>query len=758
MPSFFNRGNTSSHRAIDEEEAPRIKARIKERLSEAIKAIQSEHGSKHEDIIPSNRLSTTILSAIEAIFIHGLKDSLFGKLSLALGPLERSNASPEPCFWLYLLIFSHREEIDKVNSLSQISSDIGRCRSWLRIVINSGLLTSYLHSMSKDKASARSHYHSHAFIRDPEALDIASQLIKGLEIFTFDMAINSSILNKWQSGPLATAGLIQESTISMALDASSMLLLEPEDIQEQPEKNGSSSQPINRAENIEKSSIRPVEHSIMRGLLNEEEALRLILQSSTPISGSPVTNSTGIHLASASSNLSPPSSLPHPSLTSLPSSLTELKNSPPPSADELLTPPNSLLLQSSSLSSLKDDPHYEEKRYSEDSTDNEEHSIDSDTQCHDEDIRSESESIPDNIPSSSSPLPPPAVLESSRKTSTTHNSSSKIEDRSSKAPRLSGFVDAWDPFGRQVYFDRPSEKSILQESNTTCLGFSFKPDIHVGGLTQEESRYLMSCFDAVTKELGLDDQNWECFSCHKAVGTVFGPYKTCAYTKKYFCTDCHGDDLRYIPYKVVFNWEFTKYPVCKKAKIFLDAIESEPIINVESFNCGLFSYSKDLDAVFTLRKKVSYQYQYLKVCSQSPNPYISLKKQVESRSYLIDDVDTYSLADMEEIFLGTLPALLKALDKSSRNHILSCLICKGHGFICEVCRALKPLYPFELEKISQCEKCFTVFHKECSNSLISCPKCERIESRNLNWHVSNVRIKTSSSSNLINTVIHNSSE
>ncbi|QQP35094.1 Uncharacterized protein FKW44_023224, partial [Caligus rogercresseyi] len=460
---------------------------------------------------------------------------------------------------------------------------------------------------------------------------------------------------QWQSGPLATAGLIQESTISMALDASSMLLLEPEDIQEQPEKNGSSSQPINRQRTLKRALFA------LRGSSSHSPVLHTHF-------GSPVTNSTGIHLASASSNLSPPSRPSTPSLTSLPSSLTELKNSPPPSADELLTPPNSLLLQSSSLSSLKDDPHYEEKRYSEDSTDNEEHSIDSDTHAMMK-ISGPSLNQSYNIPSSSSPLPPPAVLESSRKTSTTHNSSSKIEDRSSKAPRLSGFVDAWDPFGRQVYFDRPSEKASSRKATPLALASHSSPTYtwgsHTGG------------------ELGLDDQNGECFSCHKAVGTVFGPYKTCAYTKKYFCTDCHGDDLRYIPYK--------------KAKIFLDAIESEPIIN-------------DLDAVFTLRKKVSYQYQYLKVCARALTPISALRSS-------------------GEIFLGTLPALLKALDKSSRNHILSCLICKGHGFICE------------LEKISQCEKCFTVFHKECSNSLISCPKCERIESRNLNWHVSNVRIK-----------------
>jgi uncharacterized C2H2 Zn-finger protein len=43
------------------------------------------------------------------------------------------------------------------------------------------------------------------------------------------------------------------------------------------------------------------------------------------------------------------------------------------------------------------------------------------------------------------------------------------------------------------------------------------------------------------------------------------------------------------------------------------------------------------------------------------------------------------------------------------------------------------------ESIAQCPKCFTVFHLECSATLTNCPKCDRIEARNLNWHVSEAK-------------------
>ena len=72
----------------------------------------------------------------------------------------------------------------------------------------------------------------------------------------------------------------------------------------------------------------------------------------------------------------------------------------------------------------------------------------------------------------------------------------------------------------------------------------------------------------------------------------------------------------------------------------------------------------------------------------------------------------------------------------ARTHILGgCILCAGKGFICEVCKDNEPIYPFDLKSIVQCEKCFGVFHPNCSLKLKNCPKCDRIEARNLKWHV-----------------------
>ena len=67
-------------------------------------------------------------------------------------------------------------------------------------------------------------------------------------------------------------------------------------------------------------------------------------------------------------------------------------------------------------------------------------------------------------------------------------------------------------------------------------------------------------------------------------------------------------------------------------------------------------------------------------------------------------------------------------------------MCAGKGFICEVCRGDDVVYPFS-DGITQCEKCCTVFHEECSGKVSSCPKCDRLESRDLDWQVSYARMK-----------------
>ena len=184
------------------------KAAIHSSVVDAIKELQVIYkDTTHSSTIGTDQDSTILLNALEALFIHGLKDYTTGWSRKSKSSLR----GVEPNFWTYLLIFSHKDTIQRIDSLRQINSDVGRSRAWLRLALNDGLLGSYLKMMMTDKVSGRRFYEKCAFMRDVDSLDIISRYVTGIEIYRFDLAVNSGLLNRWPNAPLIIAGLVESS-------------------------------------------------------------------------------------------------------------------------------------------------------------------------------------------------------------------------------------------------------------------------------------------------------------------------------------------------------------------------------------------------------------------------------------------------------------------------------------------------------------------------------------------------------------------
>ena len=134
-------------------------------VTEAVSEVQYHYRNSVEPI-PSNDITARLCTAIEAVFIHGLKETFLGRLSSRFG--EGGSGTPrmpEPSFWTFALVFSHKEVISQMESFSQINTDVGRSRAWLRAALNDGLLVSYLTTMMADKVSLSVHYEKFAFLR-----------------------------------------------------------------------------------------------------------------------------------------------------------------------------------------------------------------------------------------------------------------------------------------------------------------------------------------------------------------------------------------------------------------------------------------------------------------------------------------------------------------------------------------------------------------------------------------------------------------
>lgn len=173
----------------------------------------------------------TLCATIEAIFLHGLKDSfLWQTYNILAGGDRTANRRPSPTFWAPLLIFSHKYAIEQIHSMTQITTEIGYCRCWIRQSLNDCLLSSYISNIRKNPQALAQYYQRTAFVRDPDSMEMAESLIGGIEAcVSFHLPLNSSLLNQWTDLPLQLSGLytpsIQTCPIASGIDVANSSVL-----------------------------------------------------------------------------------------------------------------------------------------------------------------------------------------------------------------------------------------------------------------------------------------------------------------------------------------------------------------------------------------------------------------------------------------------------------------------------------------------------------------------------------------------------
>jgi hypothetical protein len=128
-----------------------------------------------------------------------------------------------------------------------------------------------------------------------------------------------------------------------------------------------------------------------------------------------------------------------------------------------------------------------------------------------------------------------------------------------------------------------------------------------------------------------------------------------------------------------------------------------------------------------LRIQLNFIRAYIFTCSESIIN--ELQKKLYTKEYLYDTIHQYSIYDLMLINNGSLEELLKKIVCFGKSHVEKCALCSLKGFICEVCRKPKIIYPFDIDNTHRCNKCGSVFHINCFNSNVPCPKCDRRQAR-----------------------------
>lgn len=222
-------------------------------------------------------------------------------------------------------------------------------------------------------------------------------------------------------------------------------------------------------------------------------------------------------------------------------------------------------------------------------------------------------------------------------------------------------------------------------------------------------------------------QNNRCAGCGMKVAVEYAHrFRYCEYLGRYFCTDCHTNQLSVIPGRVLHKWDFTRCAVSNFSYRLLDQMSSDPLFNIDALNPALYKKVHILEKTRQLRLQLFYIKDFLFTCRFAQELQECLRREP---TYLLTEPEVYSLQDLIQVKSGELVNRLKLYMHNGLMHVANCQLCKARGFMCELCEAPDIIYPWQLMKVVRCSRCGACFHKACIVPQKPCPRCARISAR-----------------------------
>ncbi|XP_057682088.1 pleckstrin homology domain-containing family M member 1 [Corythoichthys intestinalis] len=189
-----------------QQEAKHVK-QIKEKLAQSLKALQRRYVTSDAVVTSEDGDANVLCCALEAIFIHGIKGKHIRWEAGGRGKKGDRGPAPQPFFWTLLKTVTHRDVITELEKINFVGTDVGRCRAWLRLALNHGLLECYLLSLFRESTELRAHYQPGALLLNSEEREVLLSYLQGLSSLTFNLSYKSAVLNQWTTTPLSLAGL-----------------------------------------------------------------------------------------------------------------------------------------------------------------------------------------------------------------------------------------------------------------------------------------------------------------------------------------------------------------------------------------------------------------------------------------------------------------------------------------------------------------------------------------------------------------------
>lgn len=677
-----------------------VRDSLQKQLNTSVMEMQSAPTVSEDGVVSNCDETMTLCSVLEAVFLHGLKDTLLNRVTEALSGPD-FDAMPQPSFWGPLLVFSHRQIIDQIQALSQVTTEVGYCRAWIRLALNEGLLASYFCSIRRDNSALKPYYNRSAYMRDVDLVEVAQRLIESLDYVRFELACNSSLLNFWSSTPLLIAGIwsppMKSCPVFSAVDIAKTITTELTDNFDEVETASSIGSSIGIGSFTSSQSMFNNVASI-----SEDEALKIILANKK-------SDNIVQHLHND----------PVDTVTDRMHESNVTQQRDRNSADTVIKN------QTADKQEVKEAQQMSNGNAEKEDTDN----IAADTE---NPVLQNTSRGPDTVNDTTATVGNSLIGKLGWSTSfedcQSSLTSSVISQGSAKdAPRTPG--------------DGPTYDALIQSYQTA--GTSTVPDlqeffkkypkkeetiVEEGPKIQPEPKVAINFEEQlgnISREKGLDVQNYNCFDCGEAIGMTFSKAHVCWYSGNYYCSKCMAEGQYIIPSRMIHNWDLKQYPISRKAATYLT--DKPALLDLKILNPKIYMAVDTMAQLQSLRIQLNLLRAYLFTCRE---PIIeSLQKKVAPRDYLYEHVHQYSVLDLLDIPNGILAQQLQKVVEFARNHVINCWLCSQKGFICEVCNNTKVIYPFDMESTFRCGSCNAVFHTDCLNASKPCPKCERRRKR-----------------------------
>eukprot|EP00793_Prasinoderma_coloniale_P000211 PRCOL_00005721-RA len=153
-------------------------------------------------------------------------------------------------------------------------------------------------------------------------------------------------------------------------------------------------------------------------------------------------------------------------------------------------------------------------------------------------------------------------------------------------------------------------------------------------------------------------QGGACAGCGAPAAT-HPPVRACAYSRRAYCAACHRNDAEVLPGAVLHSWDFRERRVCAQVADFLQSVSSRPMLNVSAAAPDLYNRVGALARILDLRTWLTRALAAMpperraRVLAAAP----------PRRRHLLEDVDTFALADLKDVASGAFGSTLPWLER-----------------------------------------------------------------------------------------------